>query len=159
METQAQRSFPFMRALITILQVVGISVLWLLADLVRHRFDLGLPSNMIGMMVMVGLLFTGIVRADWIRRGANWLLAEMLLFFIPAVLAVIKYPDVVVVDGWRVLVVIVVSTLMVMVTTAFVVDRLYRFELKLSRRRSNRHVAAGPAPAGALQMPRGRRHD
>ncbi len=34
---------------------------------------------------------------------ARWLLAEMLLFFVPAVVAVVNYAQLLLVDGWRIL--------------------------------------------------------
>ena len=42
-------------------------------------------------------------------------------------------------EGWRIMVVLVTSTVLVLGTTALVVDRVYRLELKLARR-SRRHV-------------------
>lgn len=68
-----------------------------------------------------------------------WLLAEMLLFFVPAVVAVVNYQELLLQEGWRIMVVLIVSTVLVLGTTALVVDRVYRLELKLARR-SRRHV-------------------
>ena len=48
------------------------------------------------------------------RAGARWLLAEMLLFFVPAVVAVVNYTQLLMVDGWRIMLVIALSTLMVL---------------------------------------------
>lgn len=50
-------------------------------------------------------------------RGAL-LLAEMLLFFVPAVVAVVNYAQLLLVDGWRIFAVIALSTVMVLGTTA-----------------------------------------
>jgi putative effector of murein hydrolase LrgA (UPF0299 family) len=49
-----------------------------------------------------------------VRAGARWLLAEMLLFFVPAVVAVVNYAQLLMVDGWRIFAVIALSTLMVL---------------------------------------------
>ncbi|MHB7294622.1 CidA/LrgA family protein, partial [Klebsiella pneumoniae] len=38
--------------------------------------------------------------------------AEMLLFFVPAVVAVVNYAQLLMVDGWRIFLVIALSTLM-----------------------------------------------
>lgn len=61
--------------------------------------------------------------------GARWLLAEMLLFFVPAVVAVVNYTQLLMVDGWRIMLVIALSTLMVLGATAWVVDKVYRYEV------------------------------
>ncbi|MGL5589200.1 MAG: CidA/LrgA family protein, partial [Aeromonas veronii] len=78
-------------------------------------------------------------KAEWFSAGARWLLAEMLLFFVPAVVAVVNYQELLLQEGWRIMVVLLVSTTLVLGTTALVVDRVYRLELKLARR-SRRHV-------------------
>nr|WP_274695889.1 CidA/LrgA family protein [Vibrio aestuarianus] len=78
-----------------------------------------------------------VVRVDWLRKGATWLLAEMLLFFVPAVVAVVNYQDIVQQDGLRILAVLIASTMVVIAVTAWVVDKVYRIELKLARRKSN----------------------
>lgn len=69
------------------------------------------------------------VALSWVRAGARWLLAEMLLFFVPAVVAVVNYAQLLMVDGWRIFAVIALSTLMVLGATAWVVDKVYRFEI------------------------------
>lgn len=66
---------------------------------------------------------------SWVRAGARWLLAEMLLFFVPAVVAVVNYAHLLLVDGWRIFSVIAISTLMVLGATAWVVDKVYRYEM------------------------------
>jgi len=66
---------------------------------------------------------------SWVRAGARWLLAEMLLFFVPAVVAVVNYAQLLMVDGWRIFAVIALSTMMVLGATAWVVDKVYRFEI------------------------------
>jgi holin-like protein len=70
-----------------------------------------------------------ILPLSWVRAGARWLLAEMLLFFVPAVVAVVNYAQLLMVDGWRIFAVIALSTLMVLGATAWVVDKVYRFEI------------------------------
>jgi holin-like protein len=86
--------------------------------------------------------FSGLVKARWLQSGTNWLLAEMLLFFVPAMLVVTEYPDLIRHQGLRILAVIVASTACVMAVTALAVDRVYRFELWLARRKSSRDAAA-----------------
>ena len=51
------------------------------------------------------------------------------LFFVPAVVAVVNYTQLLMVDGWRIFLVIALSTLMVLGATAWVVDRVYRYEV------------------------------
>ena len=70
-----------------------------------------------------------VIPLNWVRAGARWLLAEMLLFFVPAVVAVVNYAQLLMVDGWRIFLVIGLSTTMVLGATAWVVDKVYRYEV------------------------------
>lgn len=120
-------------------QVALLAAIWWLADIAVRTLHIPLPANLAGMLMLLLLIVLGVVRPHWFRDGANWLLAEMLLFFVPAVVAVVNYKQMLLSEGWRIGVVVVVSTILVLGTTALVVDRLYRFELYLARR-SRRHV-------------------
>jgi len=101
---------------------------------------LPLPANIVGMLLLLALIVTRIVPLNWVKAGSRWLLAEMLLFFIPAVVAVVNYGDLLRVDGWRICVVIGVSTLLVLASTAWVVDRLYQYEVARAARKQDPHA-------------------
>ena len=81
------------------------------------------------MLMLLALIVCRIIPLNWVRAGARWLLAEMLLFFVPAVVAVVNYAQLLMVDGWRIFLVIGLSTMMVLGATAWVVDKVYRYEV------------------------------
>ena len=128
-----------LRWLQTPFQIALLAAIWLLADAAVRTFHLPLPANLTGMLLLLVCILLGVVKAQWFSAGARWLLAEMLLFFVPAVVAVVNYQELLLQEGWRIMVVLIVSTVLVLGTTALVVDRVYRLELKLARR-SRRHV-------------------
>ncbi|WP_410012560.1 CidA/LrgA family protein [Sodalis sp. C49] len=116
---------------------VGLYIgLFLIAQQLVARFHLPLPANVVGMFMLLALILSGIVPVAWVAAGARWLLAEMLLFFVPAVVAVINYTQLLMLDGWRIFVVIAISTVLVLGVTGLVVDRVYRFELWLARQKA-----------------------
>ena len=121
-----------------VLQVVVLSCIWLSMDVLRQHFGWSMPAGLIGFGLLAAGLFSGVIKVQWLKGGTNWLLAEMLLFFVPAVLVVTEYPELIQNQGLRILAVIISSTLCVMVVTAWAVDRVYRLELLLARRRSSR---------------------
>lgn len=114
-------------------QVVLYAGLFVFADYLVNRWHLTLPANLVGMVLLLALIVCHIVPLKWVRAGSRWLLAEMLLFFVPAVVAVVNYAQLLMVDGWRIFVVIALSTMMVLAATAWVVDKVYRYELKRMR--------------------------
>ena len=128
-----------LRWLQTPFQIALLAAIWLLADIAVRTLHLPLPANLTGMLLLLVCILLGVVKAQWFSAGARWLLAEMLLFFVPAVVAVVNYQELLLQEGWRIMVVLVTSTVLVLGTTALVVDRVYRLELRLARR-SRRHV-------------------
>lgn len=111
-------------------QVVLYAGLFVLAEYLVLWLRLPLPANLVGMLILLMLILCRIVPLRWVRAGAAWLLAEMLLFFVPAVVAVVNYAQLLMVDGWRICLVIALSTLLVLGATAWVVDKVYRFEVR-----------------------------
>lgn len=111
-------------------QVLLYAGLFVLAEYLVLWLHLPLPANLVGMLILLTLILCRIVPLNWVRAGAAWLLAEMLLFFVPAVVAVVNYAQLLMVDGWRICVVIALSTLLVLGATAWVVDKVYRYEVR-----------------------------
>ncbi|WP_395664335.1 CidA/LrgA family protein [Methylocella sp.] len=95
---------------------------WLFGQTAAHILHLPLPGGVVGLFAALLLLASGRLRLDSVRRGANLLLAEMLLFFVPAVMAVLDHREFVGLLGLKVMAVILTGTLCVMAVTALVVD-------------------------------------
>jgi holin-like protein len=113
--------------------------LFIASDKLVGWLHLPLPANVVGMLLLLLLIMTRVIPLRWVKAGANWLLAEMLLFFIPAVVAVVNYSDLLRSEGWRICLVIGISTLLVLAATSLVVDRVYRFEMARAARKQAHH--------------------
>lgn len=118
---------------LTALQVVVLSLIWQLADTIVPLLHIPLPSNVVGMFLLLALLFSKVLKVEWFKIGATWLIAEMLLFFIPAVIAIVNYQDLFLDQGLKITVVIGLSTVSVLIVTALCVDTVYRHEIKKMR--------------------------
>lgn len=116
-------------------QVALYIAFFLVAQELVDRFHLPLPANIVGMLLLLALIMLRVLPLGWVKAGSRWLLAEMLLFFIPAVVAVVNYSQLLRVEGWRIMLVIGLSTLLVLGATALVVDRVYRLEIWLAERK------------------------
>ncbi|WP_435951739.1 CidA/LrgA family protein [Dryocola sp. BD626] len=119
-------------------QVAMYAALFVAAERLVDWWHLPLPANLVGMIMLLALIVCRVVPLSWVRAGSRWLLAEMLLFFVPAVVAVVNYAQLLMVDGWRIFLVIAISTMLVLGATALVVDKVYRFELAREARRQAR---------------------
>jgi holin-like protein len=113
--------------------------LFIASDKLVGWLHLPLPANVVGMLLLLLLIMTRVIPLRWVKAGANWLLAEMLLFFVPAVVAVVNYSDLLRSEGWRICLVIGISTLLVLAATSLVVDRVYRFEMARAARKQAHH--------------------
>jgi len=89
-----------------------------------------IPGGVMGLGLLLLLFACGAVKPATLQLGAGWLMAEMLLFFIPALMSLLDYGSLVRSEGWRILLVIAVSTLMVMVVTALTVELVCRWRLR-----------------------------
>ncbi|KZE31807.1 holin-like protein [Crenobacter luteus] len=121
-------------------QVALLSAVWWAATQLSLHVVPAVPGGVLGMAVVLIGLIKGWLPLDLFKSGARWLLAEMLLFFIPVVVAVVQYPELIVSAGAKILLVIVVSTGIVMTATSLTVDGFYRLELALKRRQRARGV-------------------
>jgi holin-like protein len=115
------------------LQVVALTLFCLACNTVARRLHLPLPGSVLALGLLLALLGLRVVPLAGLRRGADWLLAEMLLFFIPAVMAVSQHMDLLRADGLRIVAVILLGTVLVMASTAFVVDLVWRWERRHAR--------------------------
>ncbi len=114
-------------------QVTLLALIWLSADFVSRHYLPQIPSSLLGMASVLVLLALRVIRRDWLAHGAGWLISEMLLFFVPAVIAIIQYPDLIRNNGLAIMVVILGSTVCVMASTALAVDATWRLQERLAR--------------------------
>ena len=131
----ADRASGAMRVGRIAVQSGAIAGLWLVADFAVRLLHLPVPGGVVGLVALLALLFCGGVAPRWIKAGADWLLSDMLLFFIPAAVAVVNYGGLFRADGWRLALVVIAGTLMVMVAVAFAVEQAARLERRLALRR------------------------
>ncbi|VVN72058.1 CidA/LrgA family protein [Pseudomonas fluorescens] len=89
-----------------------------------------IPGGVIGLALLLLAFALGWVKPAALQLGAGLLMAEMLLFFIPALMSLLDYGALLRQDGWRILLVIGISTLMVMLVTAFTVELVCRLRMR-----------------------------
>lgn len=111
---------------------VGILIAaWWLADTAAAALHLPFSGGVVGLFVLVALLLAGWVRPAAIELGANWLLANMLLFFIPLVVSVVQFTQLLKAQGLMLFVNIGLGFASVMLATAFTVEWVCRHERRL----------------------------
>jgi holin-like protein len=134
---------PVARVALIAAQCLALAGVWFVADFAVKRIGLPVPGGVVGLLALLAALLCGGVAPRWVKAGADWLLSELLLFFIPAAVAAVQYGGLFREDGWRLALVVAGGTLMVMVAVAFAVEQASRFERRLALRRVP--VDGGPA--------------
>ena len=89
-----------------------------------------IPGGVVGLSLLLMAFASGLVKPAALQLGAGVLMAEMLLFFIPALMSLLDYGGLLRNEGWRILLVIGLSTLAVMLVTAFTVELVCRWRLR-----------------------------
>ncbi|MDD2219725.1 MAG: CidA/LrgA family protein [Desulfoplanes sp.] len=95
---------------------------WTLGETIARSAHLPIPGGIVGLAMVLILLLSGRMHIVTLRRGADWLLADMLLFFVPAVLAILNHREFLGIIGLKLIGIVLLGTLLVMGGTAFVVD-------------------------------------
>lgn len=113
-----------------LMQIATLVGFWLAGEGVVRLVGLPLPGGIVGMALVLVLLLSGRISLFSMKRGAEWFLAEMLLFFVPAVLAVLEHQELIGLLGLKIMAVILLGTLTVMSVTALTVDLCYRWSLR-----------------------------
>jgi len=115
----------------TWLQIGALVGVWLLAEWLMRRLGLPVPGGIVGLFVLLLAFALHWLSPRSFAQGAQWLLAEMLLFFVPAAMILLDNRQM---FGWlgiKLLLVVVGGTVLVMAATALTVEWLFR--------RSQRH--------------------
>ena len=108
-------------------QLALVAAFWLAGEAFVRLTGFPLPGGIIGLALALALLLAGGLKVASMKRGANWLLAEMLLFFVPAVLALLDHGELIGLLGLKIFAIILLSTTAVMCVTALTVDACYRW--------------------------------
>ncbi|MED4599800.1 CidA/LrgA family holin-like protein [Paenibacillus validus] len=110
--------------LITGVQVLFFVVIAQIADVIVQWLGFPVPGSIVGIGMLFALLKCKIIRLEWIELGSQWLLAEMLLFFIPAFVGIIDYKSLLADHGIAIVVIIAISLLAVMICSGFIGQQL-----------------------------------
>lgn len=116
-----------------LLQIGLLAAFSVAGDAVVRLLGLPLPGGVVGMVAVLALLASRQMKPGMLRGGSRLLLAEMLLFFVPAVMSLLDHGEFLSLLGLKLLLVIVVGTTMIMGATALTIDACYRWSLRHAR--------------------------
>lgn len=118
---------------VIVIQVLFLHVFLFLGVALKELIPLPIPASMFGLALLFLALYFKIIKLEWVEKGASWLMAELLLFFIPSAVGIVNYDEIISLQGAEIVVLIAISTALVMGMTALIAEKIS------GRKRSEQH--------------------
>ncbi|MCM3626982.1 CidA/LrgA family holin-like protein [Paenibacillus glycanilyticus] len=109
------------KLILQILFFIGLS--WLMNRLAEW-LHLPVPGSVLGMLLLFILLQARIIPRRFVESGSDWLIATMLLFFIPPAVGIIGYRQLILSSGVQIALVIALGTIIVMLCSGLVAQQV-----------------------------------
>ncbi|WP_391208302.1 CidA/LrgA family protein [Psychrobacillus sp. L4] len=94
-----------------VFQIVILYLFSLLGSFIVHILHVKFPGSIVGLLLLFLLLHFNIMPVSLIRDGASFLLSILALFFVPAMVGVMNYPELLSVQGFFGIIAVVISTI------------------------------------------------
>lgn len=99
------------------LQVIILYLFSVIGSWIVHSLSLQFPGSILGLLLMYGCLYFKIIPVELIKDGAGFLLTFLALFFIPATVGIMDYPEFLSWVGLGMILSIVFSTIITIIIT------------------------------------------
>lgn len=117
-----------------ILQLSFLVIIWWVASIIQNKLNLPVSAGVIGLLLVLFALLSGLFKLQWIKTGSDFILGELVLLFIPCVVGIIKYKDLFLTQGWQLILAVFIGTICVMVATAYSVYFGFKLEARLKQK-------------------------
>lgn len=107
-----------------IIQILFLHIFLFLGAGIKHFIDIPVPASMLGLILLLLALILKIVKLEWVEKGGSWLLAELLLFFVPSAVGIMNYDEIFSLQGLEMVLLIGISTFIVISTTAYTAEKI-----------------------------------
>lgn len=91
-------------------QILILIVIYQIGNQIARILHLQIPGNVIGILLLLVLLWTGVIKVEQIDVAATWLLKHLSFFFIPIAVGLMTLGPIFIHKGFIILFVLVTST-------------------------------------------------
>lgn len=119
----------YMRIVHIIVQVLILYLFYYIGVFIVDWTHLPLPGSIMGLLLLFICLQLKWIKTDYIKEGANFLIGFMMLFFIPVIVGIIDYPELISVSGFLLVASVIVSTIFVLLATSLICQWIEKKEL------------------------------
>lgn len=103
-------------------QLFIIVVFLLLGKAIVFVSHIPIPGSVVGMITLLCLLITGVIKLEWIEKVATFQIKHLTLLFIPLVIGVFLSPNLMQLLKWNFFIVLIVSSICCLLGTAYSVE-------------------------------------
>ena len=111
-----------------VFQIGMLYVLYRAGEWITDTLNLVIPGSVIGMILLIILLFTRLLKVEWIEEGAGFMVKHLPFFFIPAFIGLMVYYKIFAGKGFLLLFIVLFSTVLVMVASGLIGELFKRRE-------------------------------
>ncbi|MGE7917711.1 CidA/LrgA family protein [Viridibacillus sp. NPDC093762] len=122
-----QKSIKWIRI---ILQMVVLYIFSFVGTTIVNLLGIKFPGSIVGLLILLALLLSNIMPVSLIEEGAGFMLAILPLFFVPATVGVIKYPELLSLQGILLLLTVIASTICTIIVSGRICKVLEKKEMK-----------------------------
>lgn len=118
-----------MRIIRTVLQIIILYIFHYIGVFIVEFTNLPLPPSVVGFILLFICLLMNWIKVEMIRDGASFLIGFMLLFYIPPVIGIIEYPQLISVNGMILISAVIISTLFTIYLTSMLSQIIEKKEI------------------------------
>ncbi|WP_171257554.1 CidA/LrgA family protein [Acinetobacter qingfengensis] len=101
-------------------------MIWYLLDQLLQSLQLTMSASVLGLFLLLLSLKNNLLPVSYVQDGGHFLLKNMLLFFIPPVVGLVQYTDILLENGIKIFTAIFLGTLIVMYSSKITVHFLMK---------------------------------
>lgn len=90
--------------------------------LIQSIFHLPLPGTILGMIILFILLWTKVLKVESIEKVCNFLVLNMIIFFLPPAVELLEYMTLLEKGFFKIIILLIVTTVITMVVTGKTVE-------------------------------------
>ncbi|MFJ7404685.1 MULTISPECIES: CidA/LrgA family protein [unclassified Lysinibacillus] len=126
-----------MRAVRIIVQIGVLNIFYYIGVGIVSYLHIPLPGSVIGLLLLALLLNFKIIKVEYIQDGAGFLIGVLTLFFIPATVGIIDYPELMSTTGLFIILAVIASTLISIYLTGVLTQLIEKRELAKKEKEVN----------------------
>lgn len=100
--------------------------IYLVGEFISEALKLPLPGNILGMLILLILLCTKVIKLEQIETVSNFLLDHLAFFFIPAGVGLMSSAGIIKDTWFKLVIVCIITTVIIIASTGIIVQLISR---------------------------------